>query len=189
MSFETTLPQVLIHEGGYAFDPDDAGGETFRGISRRANPDWPGWPLIDAAKRAGIRAKEAINAHFQTNQVMFELVADLYRRKYYAPVSKFRAPDWSTDKMFDTGVHMGPGGAIRLAQTIVGTKADGVVGPKTLAAVGAYFSRRKAEESFLSAFCLAQAEFYARLVEKKPTQEKFLSGWLKRAAWLPKSSF
>ena len=31
IAFEITMG----HEGGYSFDKDDAGGETYRGISRR----------------------------------------------------------------------------------------------------------------------------------------------------------
>ena len=30
--------KVIGHEGGYVFDPDDAGGETIYGISKRAYP-------------------------------------------------------------------------------------------------------------------------------------------------------
>jgi type VI secretion system secreted protein VgrG len=35
-AFNTTM----TFEGGYANDPDDAGGETYMGISRRYHPDW-----------------------------------------------------------------------------------------------------------------------------------------------------
>jgi lysozyme family protein len=186
MSFQTALPEVLIHEGGYVNDPLDAGGETFRGISRRANPDWPGWPIIDAAKLAGIRTAAAINRHYANNSVIFDLVAALYRRKYYLPVAKFPAPERATDKMFDAGVHRGPGGAIRIAQGVLGVKADGVIGPKTLAAAHGYFSLPRGEDAFLTAFRMAQAAFYRAIVDRKPNQAKFLSGWLARAAWMPK---
>ena len=186
MSFETTLPEILKAEGGYVNDPADSGGETYRGISRRANPDWPGWVLLDAAKRAGLRAREALDAHFQADQVMFDLVADLYRRKYYLPVARFRAPERATDKMFDAGVNIGPGGAVRLAQGLVGAKADGAIGPKTLALAGEYFKRPGAVEVFLADFRQAQAAFYRDIAARKPGRAKFLSGWLRRAAWLPK---
>jgi lysozyme family protein len=186
MSFEKSLPHTLQFEGGYSNDPEDGGGETFRGISRRANPQWPGWPIIDAAKQAGIRTAATIDRHYANNSVMYDLVAALYHRKYYLPVTRFQAPEQATDKMFDAGVNIGPGGAIRLAQGVIGVRADGVIGPKTLAAVQEYFSRPGAAEDFLAAFCRAQEAFYRAIVARKPAQAKFLNGWLNRAAWLPK---
>jgi lysozyme family protein len=37
-------------EGGYDNDPEDAGGETYKGISRKYYPDWRGWVFIDSYK-------------------------------------------------------------------------------------------------------------------------------------------
>ena len=42
------------HEGGYSFDPDDAGGETYKGISRRFNPQWSGWKIIDYSDKENL---------------------------------------------------------------------------------------------------------------------------------------
>lgn len=49
--FKTAYKKIEAAEGGYCFDPDDAGGETYKGISRRANPNWNGWISIDAIKK------------------------------------------------------------------------------------------------------------------------------------------
>lgn len=38
---------LIKHEGGYVNDPDDKGGETYKGIARKFNPDWKGWKIID----------------------------------------------------------------------------------------------------------------------------------------------
>ncbi|MCL2029533.1 MAG: hypothetical protein FWG97_03875 [Deltaproteobacteria bacterium] len=53
MSFDRVYKQTKEFEGGYVDDPLDAGGETFRGISRKNHPKWPGWPLISQAKADG----------------------------------------------------------------------------------------------------------------------------------------
>lgn len=50
--FKTAYKKIEAAEGGYCFDPDDAGGETYKGISRKANPNWDGWISIDAIKKA-----------------------------------------------------------------------------------------------------------------------------------------
>ena len=37
--FSEVIEDTLSHEGGYVFDPDDLGGETNWGISKRQYPD------------------------------------------------------------------------------------------------------------------------------------------------------
>jgi lysozyme family protein len=64
---------------------------------------------------------------------------------------------------------------IKIPQRLLGVKADGIVGPKTLAAVNAadsakLFNDLKAErEAFLK-----------RIVARNPSQKKFLRGWMNR---------
>ena len=36
--FDEEFDKVILAEGGYVNDPDDAGGETYLGISRKNNP-------------------------------------------------------------------------------------------------------------------------------------------------------
>ncbi len=62
--FQKALAHTLEFEGGYANDPADSGGETFRGISRRNWPQWEGWPLIDQAKVKGNKTAKTINEAF-----------------------------------------------------------------------------------------------------------------------------
>jgi len=49
--FEAAYKIVAKHEGGYANDPDDAGAETYKGISRRYHPGWRGWAYVDFRKK------------------------------------------------------------------------------------------------------------------------------------------
>ena len=46
-----------INEGGWVNDPNDIGGETYRGISRKFNPKWNGWSVIDEMKKKGLIKK------------------------------------------------------------------------------------------------------------------------------------
>lgn len=41
---------IIGNEGGYANNPSDSGGETYRGISRVYHPFWSGWSWIDQYK-------------------------------------------------------------------------------------------------------------------------------------------
>lgn len=49
--FDLIYSVVRLHEGNYVNHPSDRGGETYAGISRRSNPQWPGWTVIDSIKR------------------------------------------------------------------------------------------------------------------------------------------
>lgn len=50
-NFDKEFEKVVFVEGGYVNDPDDAGGETYLGISRKNNPKWSGWISIDQLKK------------------------------------------------------------------------------------------------------------------------------------------
>ncbi len=59
--FDAAFEKTAAIEGGYVFDPDDAGGETYKGISRRFNPSWGGWDKIDEVKKANPRKRKFDN--------------------------------------------------------------------------------------------------------------------------------
>jgi len=61
-----------------------------------------------------------------------------------------------------------------------GLAEDGKIGPKTLRALCGL-----SETAVLNLYADRQAQFYRDLAGRKPSQQKFLGGWLKRAAWLP----
>ena len=49
--FNESLKYILKNEGLYSNDTLDAGGETYKGISRKNNAEWEGWTIIEAAKK------------------------------------------------------------------------------------------------------------------------------------------
>ena len=57
--FSKALAKVLRREGGYVNDPNDKGGETYKGISRRAYPKSRIWVLVDKYKEecGGVNTK------------------------------------------------------------------------------------------------------------------------------------
>ncbi len=74
--FIDAYKKVLNNEGIYSNDPDDAGGETYKGISRKANPNWDGWISIDAIKKAhpttfkGILKKTPAQIHHTDHMII-----------------------------------------------------------------------------------------------------------------------
>ena len=191
MSFEKALKHMLEFEGGYANDPADSGGETFKGISRRNWPQWAGWELIDKAKADGFRTAKKINAAFADNSGMRDLVAEFYRANFWEPWERHGLPGRLTEKLFDTAVNMGVSRAAKLLQTAINNMdptiklaVDGVIGPQTKGTVAAICLAAR-EAPLLAAYAKAQANHYRAIVKAKPSQAKFLKGWLRRAEWLP----
>lgn len=48
---EKIFDELMIIEGGHHHDPDDPGGETYCGISRRYHPYWEGWAMLDKGEK------------------------------------------------------------------------------------------------------------------------------------------
>lgn len=64
--FKPAFEQTIAHEGGYMNDPDDPGGETYKGVARKYWPKWLGWHIIDLLKRqAGFPANMDTNQELQ----------------------------------------------------------------------------------------------------------------------------
>ena len=84
--------------------------------------------------------------------------------------------DAAAEIVFDTAVNSGPTQAARLLQRIVGVPADGVIGPKTIAAVNDYVVAYGLQE-LIEAYTEARQNFYRLL----PTYVHFGEGWRKRA--------
>lgn len=111
MDFDAYFSQVVVAEGGYVNDPDDPGGETKYGISKRA---YPGENIKDMTLE---RAKE------------------IYRRDYWGPAGCDTVPDPVKLPLFDMAVNAGVKGAVVALQWAVGAVPDGILGPATIQSI------------------------------------------------------
>jgi lysozyme family protein len=111
MNFERAFERLIGHEGGYANDPNDPGGETKFGISRRSHP---------GEDIAGMTLERA---------------RSIYLRDYWGPAGCDTVPDGVRFDLFDMAVNSGVKAAIKTLQRAVGETADGILGPLTLQAV------------------------------------------------------
>lgn len=175
--FEKAMAALLQKEGGWVNDPDDSGGETYGGVSRRYNPTWQGWARIDAHKP--LKHNQIIKG----DPTLDYLIGEVYRNKYWAKVDGYGFPPRLTEKLFDTYVNAGDG-AVRILQHVVGVLADGKIGPKT---IGATFDalELRGETWVLKAYCKEQLRYYEGIVKRKPKKTKFMKAWTRRAAWIP----
>jgi len=170
--FTKAFQLVIAHEGGYGNDPDDPGGETYKGVARKIFSKWDGWIKIDILKRqTGFPANLDKDVDLQQN------VVDFYRVNFWDKMNGDNITNQQVaESIFDFGVNAGVGTSVSLAQLVIQTEADGVIGPQTIEAINKFDP-----EHFIAAFTVAKIARYVSIVKKRPTSQKYFYGWVRRA--------
>lgn len=133
-TFNVLIERILDHEGGYVNHPNDPGGETKFGISKRS------YPYIDIKN---LTRGAAI---------------DIYERDFWNVIHGDNMPLPIAWQALDAAVNHGIGNSIRWVQRAVGVADDGAPGPVTWAAI-----RRTLPNDLLLLFNAERLEFYAKL--------------------------
>src|SRR6266849_830473 len=123
-SYQQAIAKTELFEGGYANNPNDSGGETYRGISRKNWPQWNGWSSVDASK-----TRPDFPSCLDSNDVLQGLVVMFYHKNFWQ-YDGLNDQDVAW-KVFDLGVNVGKVHAVKILQQVVGTNMDGVYGPNT----------------------------------------------------------
>ena len=144
--FQTAVEFVLEREGGYSDDPRDRGGETNFGIDKESHPDVD----IKALTRDGAIA--------------------IYRTSYWQAAKCDQLPAGLAVMHFDAAVNQGAGAAAHMLQQAIGVKADGVIGPATLAAAA------KAGPGALTEYAALRGHRYSETVG----EDRYGLGWMRR---------
>lgn len=146
----TAIQFVLAYEGGYVNDPQDPGGETKFGISKKAYPS--------------LNIKDLTLVEAQ----------DIYRRDYWNACECDELPAKWAIAVMDTAVNMGVRKAIRLMQIALDVGADGVVGSQTVAAA------HKSSENALGKFMALRAKEYIDIMDRLPALKGYAFNWMYR---------
>ena len=174
-------------EGGYTNDPDDTGGETYKGISRKNFPGWAGWQQVDALKATNAN-KASINDILEKNNVLQELVLNFYKKEFWDILNLDHVQHQDiANEVFDTGVNMGTYMAAVFLQKALNVlnrnEADyadipvtGKIGPLTTEAI----NLQKRPEEVLTILNCLQGARYVEICLINPKQEKFMRSWLSR---------
>lgn len=158
-------PFILKWEGGFVNDPVDRGGATNKGVTiatwRQVGYDKDGDGDIDVDDLRLLTQDDAVKRvlkphywdRWRGDEIRSQSVANIL-------------VDW----VWGSGAH-----GIKIPQRVLGVAQDGIVGPKTLAALNAqdprvFFGKIKAERE----------TFFRRIVAGNPSQNRFLKGWLNR---------
>lgn len=158
-AFDVALTEILQHEGGFVDHPKDPGGMTNLGVTRETWESWTGKKASEAEMRA----------------LTPEKVAPVYRKNYWDALRCDDLPPALALCVFDFGVNAGPARAARYLQTLVGTAADGKMGPQTISATKAYVSAHGVAQA-VKAYQQARRGYYRQL----STFSTFGRGWLRR---------
>lgn len=188
--FAIAFDETMLHEGGYVNDPDDPGGETYRGVARKFHPDWLGWKTIDELKQLN---PTDLNRRLDDREDLQQQVAAFYREHFWQPIGGKELSDQAlANELFDTGVNQGVGTAIRFWQEALNLlnrngrdypelEVDGVAGEKTLATTNRFLEQNRGQaDRLLKVLNLLQGGRYLDLARRNPVMRKFLHGWLNR---------
>ncbi len=170
--FNIAFQKMLIHEGSYVNDPDDSGGETYKGISRISHSNWSGWSIIDNHKnKSGFPATLDKDVELQKQLEIF------YRTNFWSPLNADHISNQAiADSIFDFSVNAGVITSVHLIQSIVGVKVDGIIGEQTIKKLNSLDFGY-----FLPAFTVGKISHYISIIKKRPANKKYLYGWVIRA--------
>ena len=157
--FMKAVEVVLQHEGGDVNDPNDPGGETKYGISKKSYP------------------------HMDIENLTLDQAKEIYYKDWWIRyrINEIKDVQVAT-KVLDVLVNVGPRTGISILQRAlhaageVDVVVDGIVGPKTIQA-----TNRANPDMLLGALRAEQANHYRGLVKTNPALAKFETGWLRRA--------
>ena len=154
-NYDKCLETILHHEGGYVNHPEDPGGETNMGVTKRVYEDFGGTKDM--------------------KDLEFDDVAPIYKQNYWDRVKGDQLPIGLDLCVFDFGVNAGTGRSAKYLQSLIGTTVDGGIGPNTLLALDNYVEEVGIEEA-IRGFQQKRQDFY----ESLDTFKTFGRGWTRR---------
>jgi lysozyme family protein len=156
-NFKSALDHVLESEGGFVNHPKDPGGMTNLGCTKAVWEEYVGHQVSETDMRA----------------LTPELVAPLYKRKYWDKVAGDELPSGLDYAVFDAAINSGPGRAAKWLQEVAGVTVDGAIGKGTLAAVAAID-----KQELIAKYNDKRLQF----LEALPTFATFGKGWTRRVS-------
>jgi lysozyme family protein len=159
-AYPKALRFILRWEGGFVDDPADRGGRTNRGVTQRTYDSWRSRQGLAPRDVKGIEEAE---------------VSAIYEGDYWIPPRCDILASPLDLVEFDTAVNMGPRRAVRILQTVLGCGVDGAFGGDTIAAAATCDPGNTVVE-----YCKVREGIYRGIVQRDPTQARFIKGWMNR---------
>jgi lysozyme family protein len=154
-NFDRCVAATLFYEGGFVDNPNDSGGATNFGITKRTLESFLGKTVtIDDVKN-----------------LSSSVATEIYRASYWNQMLCASLPAGVDLMVFDFGVQSGPDTAIKTLQRLVGVNPDGAIGKVTLPAVA-----KANPQNLINDLASARLAFLRGLV----TYAEFGEGWERR---------
>lgn len=181
-SIDKLIPFILKWEGGFVNDPTDRGGATNKGVTLATYEAYfkrKGYPRPTVEQ-----LKNIPDAHWR------EIVKTMYWDKWHADdINSQKVANILVDWVWASGIH-----GIKKPQALLGVKADGIVGDKTLSAVNfadpeeLFTAIYQERVKFINAIVARSVAAYEKKIGRKATekellkytQKRFENGWLNR---------
>lgn len=154
-NYDSSLRQLLKHEGGWSEHPRDPGGATMKGVT------------LNTFRRFYGREKTKEELRNITHQQL----AHIYKVGYWDVCQCDSLPVGLDFVVFDAAVNSGSRRSLKWLQLAVGSHPDGIIGPNTLRQV-----RRSKLEDVICNTCMQRLLFMQSL----NTWNVFGKGWSKR---------
>jgi len=178
------VSDILRREGGFTADPADAA--HYGAARNKPGVRWDCSCTNMGVTQATLSDWLGRQASVEEVRTMDEATArHIYATRYFTGPRFDALPARIQAQAFDIGVNSGPRTAVRLLQSVVNQAGfgpidvDGVLGPQTLARIHA--AEAEMGVALSNALVDERRNFYARLIQARPTNAKFERGWMARA--------
>ena len=181
-SIDNLIPFILKWEGGFVDDPTDRGGATNKGVTMATYEAYCSKNGLHRPTVADL--KHISDAHWR------DIIKTMYWDKWHADyIHSQNVANILVDWVWASGIH-----GIKKPQALLGVKADGIVGDKTLSAVNfadpeeLFTAIYQERVKFINAIVARSIASYEKKIGRKATekellkytQKRFIKGWLNR---------
>jgi lysozyme family protein len=150
--FSRCIEVVLKNEGGYVNHPQDPGGETNFGITKKEYPD--------------LDIKNLTRNH----------AIEIYHSDYWNKMNLLGIYDENIVlQLFDMGVNAGRKTAIKMVQRIIEAQVDGIIGEETTFLINNF-----PYDDLVETYKQERKKYYFDIARRNPDLQVFLTGWLNR---------
>lgn len=151
---------------GWANDPNDNGGATMIGVT-----------IGTYRSYCRYKGKKSPSVDDLKN-ILYKEWRDIVHTMYWSKWKADLIEDQNVANMLVDWVWAsGQGIGIKRVQKILNVTADGIVGPKTIAAVNS-------DKDLFTKVYNARAEHFNAIVKANPSQKKWLKGWMNRINYI-----
>lgn len=156
-------PFILSWEGGFVNDPDDLGGATNKGVTLTTFTAW--------RKKMGLATPTVADLKNISDAEWDNVFKAMFWDKWHGDDIK----DQSVANMLVDWLWASGNYGIRIPQSVLRVDVDGIVGPKTIAALNQqppslFFQRLKQERK----------DYIERICKSRTANKKYKKGWFRR---------